>query len=209
MPASCAAAEAACVATAAGVAATSSPPFWWGRAALLCVRGTTPLCALPTQSPQCSAARAEAAIRGRSAEETQRLIDSRTAWAREAKRRKLQEEVNEELQQDVKEPTPGAPTECPSLLQAPEGGTAASSSSSSGGGGTLPSPQATPITPEEVPDAAVDAADTLPNRLRWVYKETMGAEGEFERQWHEQALLQKVRELGACMALAEDAALCD
>ena len=48
--------------------------------------------------------------------------------------------------------------------------------------------------PEEVPQEAVDAADTLPNRLRWMYKETMGAEGEFERQWAEQALLRKVKQ---------------
>ena len=48
--------------------------------------------------------------------------------------------------------------------------------------------------PDEVPEEAVDAADTLPNRLRWMYKETMGAEGEFERQWAELALLRKVRQ---------------
>ena len=47
-------------------------------------------------------------------------------------------------------------------------------------------------TPEEVPDEAVNDADTLPNRIRWMYKETMGAEGEFERQWAEQALLRQV-----------------
>ena len=120
------------------------------------VTGAYPIWRLPIIPDHERAARAEAAIRGRSAEETQRLIDSRTAWAREAKRRKLHEEGHEELQQDVKEPTPGAPTERPSLLQAPEGGTAASSSSS-GGGGTLPSPQATPLTPEELPDADVGA----------------------------------------------------
>eukprot|EP00966_Prymnesium_polylepis_P267254 6173728-Prymnesium_polylepis.1 len=47
--------------------------------------------------------------------------------------------------------------------------------------------------PEEVPAEDVDAADTLPNRLRWMYKETMGADGEFDRQWAEQALLQGVQ----------------
>eukprot|EP00966_Prymnesium_polylepis_P242010 5597000-Prymnesium_polylepis.1 len=46
--------------------------------------------------------------------------------------------------------------------------------------------------PEDVPDDEVDAADTLPNRIRWIYKETMGADGEFDRQWAEQALLRKV-----------------
>eukprot|EP00966_Prymnesium_polylepis_P291900 6741537-Prymnesium_polylepis.2 len=46
---------------------------------------------------------------------------------------------------------------------------------------------------EEVPMEAVEAADTLPNRLRWMYKETMGADGEFERQWGEVALLRKVK----------------
>jgi len=46
---------------------------------------------------------------------------------------------------------------------------------------------------DEVPVEDVDAADTLPNRLRWMYRETMGADGEFERQWGELALLQGVK----------------
>eukprot|EP00966_Prymnesium_polylepis_P334389 7389761-Prymnesium_polylepis.3 len=47
--------------------------------------------------------------------------------------------------------------------------------------------------PDEVPAEDVDAADSLSNRLRWMYKETMGADGEFDRQWAEQAMLQGVR----------------
>eukprot|EP00966_Prymnesium_polylepis_P094575 2189241-Prymnesium_polylepis.4 len=43
---------------------------------------------------------------------------------------------------------------------------------------------------DDVPIDAVSAVDTLSDRLRWIYKETMGADGEFERQWAEQALLE-------------------
>ena len=136
------------------------------------VTGAYPIWRPPIIPDHERAARSEAAIRGL-AREAGRLIGLRTAWAREAKRRKLHEEGHEELQQDVKEPTPGAPTERPSLLQAPEGGTAASSSSS-GGGGTLPSPQATPLTPKELPEADVDF---LPDA---VAEDVLRARGDIE-----------------------------
>jgi len=46
--------------------------------------------------------------------------------------------------------------------------------------------------PDEVPVETLEDADTLPNRIKWMFKETMGAAGEFERRAAEIALLRKL-----------------
>jgi len=52
----------------------------------------------------------------------------------------------------------------------------------------------TGVAPEKVTDAQLVAANTLANRVRWLLKETMGAEGELERRQAELTLLRSTDE---------------
>eukprot|EP00966_Prymnesium_polylepis_P084761 1962124-Prymnesium_polylepis.1 len=45
------------------------------------------------------------------------------------------------------------------------------------------------VAEADVPDDALTAANTLPNRIKWMLKDTMGADGEFQRRQAELGLI--------------------